>query len=262
MSGLAGKRVLVTRALEDQQELAALLLARAAEPVALPCIEFSEPLDEAPVQDALRSLSAAKRPDFLVLASPHAADRFLSRVNRAHLAGVQIAAAGAATARRVEERGLQPLKPSRGAGAEALLAVLAPRVRGKHVLVPRAEGGNPGLVDGLERAGARVTAITLYRTVPATSPDPEGARLLRAGGIDAITFASGSAARGFAALFGSEAAALASAAVVACMGNTCATDARAVGLRVAAVADGGLPDLVKALESAMSTTRPRDPHPR
>ena len=262
MSALAGKRVLVTRALEDQQELAVLLVARGAEPVALPCIQFAEPLDDLPLQSALGSLRAGNRPDFIVLASPHAVDRFLSRVGRDDLAGVQMAAAGVATARRIEERGLQALTPRRGAGAEALLPVLAPAVCGKHVLVPRAEGGNPGLVEGLERAGARVTAITLYRTVPATSADPEGARLLRAGRIDAIAFASGSAARGFAALFGSEAAVLAERAVVACMGKTCAADARAVGLRVDAVADGGLPELVEALASVVSTIRPGDPRPR
>ena len=252
MGGLTGKRVLVTRAREDQEELAALLVAREAEPVALPCIELAEPLDRIPLQNALQSLREGKRTDFLVLASPHAADRFLSRIDPAHLSGVRIAAVGAATARRIEERGLQAIAPSRGASAEALLSLLAAQVRDKQVLVPRAEGGNPALVEGLERAGARVTAVTLYRTVPATSVDPQGARLLRSGRVDGIAFASGSAARGFAALFGDEAAALAARTTVACMGKTCAADARAVGLRVDAVADGGVPELVEALESAIS----------
>jgi len=142
-------------------------------------------------------------------------------------------------------------------GADALVELLASLVAGKEVLLPRAEGGNPALVAGLERAGARVSSPVLYRTVPAPAPDPEGARLLRAGSMDAIAFASGSAARGFAALFGPEAAGLAGRALVACMGRTCAGDARAAGLRVDAVADGGLSELVEALESALlSTGRP------
>ena len=41
MSALAERRVLVTRAAEDQAELAALLAARGARPVALPCIAFA-----------------------------------------------------------------------------------------------------------------------------------------------------------------------------------------------------------------------------
>ena len=262
MSALAGKRVLVTRAVEDQEELAALLVARGAEPVALPCIAFAEPLDAQPLQDALRRLRTGPRPDFVVLASPHAADRFLSRIDASHLRSVRIAAAGAGTARRIEERGLTAMTPPHGAGADALLEMLAPRVRDKDVLLPRAEAGNPVLIEGLERAGARVAAVTLYRTVPAVSAEPNGERLLRAGGLDAIAFASGSAARGFAELFGPEAAALAAPAVVACMGTTCATDARGAGLRVDAVADGGLPELVHTLETALSLTGRRGSNPR
>jgi uroporphyrinogen-III synthase len=256
MSSLAGKRVLVTRAAEDQAELAALLTARGARPVALPCIAFVDPVDPAPLEDALRPLRSGQPPDFLVLASAHAADRFLSRVDPAFLRGVRIAAAGVATARRIGERGLTALAPAQGVGADALVEMLAPLVAGKNVLVPRAEGGNPSLIAGLERAGARVRAPILYRTVPAATVPSGAARLLRDGQVEAIAFASGSAARGFAALFGAEAPAVAGPARVACMGRTCAAEACAAGLRVDAVADGGLPQLVEALESALSTAVP------
>jgi uroporphyrinogen-III synthase len=259
MSALAGKRVLVTRAAEDQAELAALLATRGAIAVSLPCIAFAGPADPAPLDEALRQLRSGAVPDFLVLASPQAADRFLARVDPASLRGVQIAAAGHGTARRIADRGLSALSPGRGTGADALVETLAPLVAGKSVLLPRAEGGNPGLVSGLERAGARVSAPVLYRTVPAAVADPEGARLLRERRIEAIVFASGSAARGFAGLFGREAQDLAGRAFVACMGPTCAADARSAGLRVDAVADGGFPELVLALESVMSKGGPRPP---
>jgi uroporphyrinogen-III synthase len=259
MSALSGKRVLVTRAAEDQAELAALLAARGAHPVPLPCIAFADPVDPGPLEAALRSLRAGPAPEFVVLASPHAADRFLDRADFAALGRIRIAAAGAGTARRIEERGLSALAPPRGAGADALVELLAPLVAGKEVLLPRAEGGNPALALGLQRAGARVLAVTLYRTVPAAVPDPDGVRLLRSGRVDAIAFASGSAARGFASLLGAEAPALAAAAVVACMGATCAAEARSAGLPVDTVADGGLPELVEALESRMSTAGPPAP---
>jgi uroporphyrinogen-III synthase len=259
MSALAEKRVLVTRAAEDQAELAMLLAARGARPVALPCIAFAAPADPAPMEEALRRLRSGPAPSFVVLASPHAAERFLARVDPAWLRGVRIAAAGEGTARRIGERGLAALAPAKGVGADALVEMLAPLVSGKDVLLPRAEGGNPALVAGLERAGARVSAPALYRTVTAAGADPDGARLLREGGIDAIAFASGSAARGFSALFGPDAPGLSGRTLVACMGRTCAADARAAGLRVDAVADGGLPELVEALESMLSTGRPRAP---
>jgi uroporphyrinogen III methyltransferase/synthase len=173
-------------------------------------------------------------------------------VDPSWLRGVRIAAAGAGTARRIGERGLPALAPAQGVGAEALVEMLAPLVAGKDVLLPRAEGGNPALAGGLERAGARLLTPVLYRTVPAATVPPQAARLLRDGHVEAIAFASGSAARGFAALFGAEAAALAARTRVACMGRTCAAEARSAGLRVDAVADGGLPELVEALDSAMS----------
>jgi uroporphyrinogen-III synthase len=255
MSALAEKRVLVTRAAEDQAELSALLAARGARPVSLPCIAFAEPADPAPLDEAVRRLRAGPAPDFLVLASPQAVERFFSRVDPAWLRSVRIAAVGEGTARRIGERGLAALVPPARAGADALLAKLAPLVAGKEVLLPRAEGANPALAEGLARAGARVCSPTLYRTVPAQEADPEGARLLRTFAIDAIAFASGSAARGFAALFGAEAAELAGRARVACMGEVCAGDTRAAGLRVDAVADGGLPELVEAVQAALSTPR-------
>ena len=258
MSALAGKRVLVTRAAEDQAELAELLTARGARPVALPCIAFADPADPAPLEDALRRLRSGSPPDFLVLASAHAVDRFLGRIDPDWLRGVRIAAAGAGTARRIGERGLPALAPAQGVGADALVEMLAPLVAGKDVLLPRPEGGNPALADGLERAGARLQAPVLYRTVPAATAPPEALRLLRDGRVEAIAFASGSAARGFASLLGGEAAALAGRARVACMGRTCAAAARSAGLRVDAVAEGGLPELVEALDSAMSTAGPPD----
>jgi len=256
MTALAGKRVLLTRAAEDQAELAALLTARGAIPVLLSCIAFADPADPRPLEDALDRLRATPKPHFVVLASPHAAERFLARVDPEALRGVRLAAVGPGTARRIAERGLAVLAPEQGAGADALVEMLAPLVPGKDVLVPRAEGGNPALVAGLERAGARVTAPILYRTVPASSADPAGERELRQGRVDGIAFASGSAARGFASLFGPDAAPLAARARVACMGRNCASEARSVGLRVDAIADGGLPELVLALESALSTGGP------
>jgi uroporphyrinogen-III synthase len=133
-----------------------------------------------------------------------------------------------------------------------MVATLAGAVRDQEVLVPRAEEGNPALVEGLLRAGARVVAVPLYRTVSVSTADEAATALLRTGRIDAIAFGSGSAARGFASLFGPQAAALAGATRTVCMGDTCAAAARAVGLRVDAVAAGGFPDLVRSLEAVVN----------
>ena len=258
MISLAGRRILVTRAAEEPTTLDDLLRERGAEPVRLPCITFAPPSDRSALDAALTRLRAGTRPHFVALASAHAGDRFVAGLREAGLdpaaalAGVSILAAGTATVRHLANLGLAARAPEGAVGAEAMVAAFAAEVRGKEVLVPRAEEGNPALVEGLSRAGARIVCATLYRTVPASTADEAATALLRAGRIDAIAFASGSAARGFASLFGAQAGALAGATRTVCMGETCAAAARVAGLRVDAVAAGGFPDLVRSLESVLN----------
>jgi uroporphyrinogen III methyltransferase/synthase len=239
MSGvLTGARVLVTRAEEDAPELESLLRARGAIPVRMPCIAF----EDGPDIDRIAGILRGRLADLVVVASPHAARRLLAL---SAAPGVPFAAVGVATARELPG---DVIIPKAGAGADALVRELAGRVATKRVLVARAEGGNPALVEGLRKAGAIVEVCTLYRTVTARNADPEVVRELREGRLDAISFASGSAARGFVALAGAESAAR---AAVACMGQQCADEARKAGIRIDAVADGSLPELCDALALAV-----------
>jgi len=236
---LAGLRVLVTRAEEDAPELEALLRERGAAPVRMPCIAFEDGPDLARIAAIVGSVHA----DLIVVSSPHAARRLLALCGRI---AVPIAAVGAATARELLPGDV--LVPRQGVGADALVRELGGRVAGQRVLVPRAEEGNPALADGLRAAGAQVEELVLYRTVTSPRAEPAVIRALREGEIDAIAFASGSAARGFVALAGVGAA---GQAAVACMGRRCAEDARGAGLRVDAVADGGLGELCEAVALAV-----------
>src|SRR2546425_434745 len=182
-------RVTRTRAAEDAPELEDLLRERGAVPLRMPCIAFEDGPDTARIASVLRERQA----DLIVVASPNAARRLLALHGAP---GVPFAAAGAATARELPG---DVIVPRTGVGADALVREIGGRVRGKRVLVARAEGGNPALVEGLRAAGAIVEACTLYRTVTAKKADPEALRALREGQGDAIAVASGSAARGVAA---------------------------------------------------------------
>ncbi len=235
---LAGLRVLVTRAVEDAPELEELLRQRGADPLRMPCIAFEDGPDLPRIAERIRKRGA----DLVVVASPHAARRLVALCGRLD---VPLAAVGAATARELPG---QVLVPRRGTGADALVRELRDRVAGLRVFVPRAEGGNPALLDGLRAAGAHVEALTLYRTVTAEKAAPDALRTLRAGGVAAIAFASGSAARGFAELAGAPAAA---GSAVACLGKQCADEAAQSGIRVDAVADGGLVELCDAVALAV-----------
>ena len=248
MSPLRGARVLVTRAEEDAPALEDLLVARGGAPLRFPCIAF----EDAP---GLESLVARVRAgaDLVVLSSPYAARRLFALLGPVDL---PFAAAGAATRDAFPGARSCLIPPGGRTGAQPLLELLAPLVAGKRVLVPRAEGGNPELVLGLTRAGAQVEALTLYRTVTAPRAEPAMLAALEEGRVDAIAFASGSAVRGFASLAGP---ARAAGSAVACMGARCAAEARALGIPVDAVGDGGLPELCDALALALSNRRLRAP---
>jgi uroporphyrinogen-III synthase len=233
-----GKRVLVTRAEEEAGELEELLRERGAIPVRFPCIAFEDGPDLERIRKAV-----AEGPDFIVVSSPHAARRLLDLIGRTSVKA-RFAAVGEATARLLPG---DVVVPREGAGAEALLYTLAPLVRGKRVLVPRAKRSNPVLIDGLADAGATVEALTLYRTV---TPKTADLSLLR--DLDAITFASGSAVRGFVELAGAEKA---SGRIVACIGAATAREAAEAGIRVDAYSDGGLPELCEALALAVSAVK-------
>lgn len=230
---LQGKRVLVTRAVEEAPELEDLLRARGATPVRFPCLAFEDGPDTAQIVRAVRG-----RPDLIVVSSPHGARRLLALVGPVD---VPFAAVGAATAALLPGK---VIVPNDGAGAEALLRELSARVKGKRVLVPRAERGTPALVDGLVQAGAIVEVFTLYRTITPKSAD---LTLLR--GLDAISFASGSAVRGFVQLAGPAAA---REVAVACVGASTTEEAIAAGIRVDAYGGEGLAGLCDALALAVS----------
>ncbi|HZX97422.1 MAG TPA: uroporphyrinogen-III synthase [Myxococcales bacterium] len=237
---LRGARALVTRAAEDATELEELLRQRGAVPMRMPCIELADGEDAARIAGIVQS-PPSRRPELIVVASPHAARRLRALCGSIE---VPLAAVGAATARELAG---EVIVPATGVGAEALVATLRSQVAGKRVLVPRAEGGNPALVEGLRAAGASVEVLTLYRTVLARSAD-----LSVLQGLDAISFASGSAVRGFVSLAGAGAA---RGVAVACMGQNCAEEAKKAGIEPDAVAAGGLNELCDALALAVRLRR-------
>jgi uroporphyrinogen III methyltransferase/synthase len=249
MGVLEGKAVLVTRAREDAPALSALIVGAGGSPVLLPCIELAEPRDRRPLEAMVARLRAGWLPDLIVLASPHAVRRFAAEAGG--LPPVRIAAVGEETAKVLRDLGAsEVVSPAEGAGAEALLAALGDLSR-LRVMLPRAEEATAQLLDGLRARGAEVEAVPLYRTAPAPIADAFGAAALRGGRVDAISFASGSAARGFAQLFGADAVSLASRCAVACIGSSCAQAAQAAGLPVDAVGTGGLTELIEAVARAL-----------
>jgi uroporphyrinogen III methyltransferase/synthase len=172
---LHGCRVVVTRARAQASGLRARLEELGAAVIEAPAIRI-EPLPFEPPEIG--------RFDVLVLTSANGVERVLPADVR-ELAGVTVAAIGAATADALAARGIvADIVPPRAVG-EALLDELGD-VEGKRILIAAAEGARDVLPDGLASAGANVTVLRTYRSVP--EPVDAGAVLA----ADLVTFTSSS----------------------------------------------------------------------
>jgi uroporphyrinogen-III synthase len=142
-----------------------------------------------------------------------------------------------ATARPVD------LIPTRHSAAG--LAAEFPAGTGR-VLLVGPEGDRSDLAGPLRAKGWTVEEVAAYRTVPA---EPSSADLLRALSADAVLFASGSAVRSWATVFGSQVP-----AVVIVIGPSTSQVAAQVGLKVDGVAaDQTLDELVGCLVAYFSS---------
>lgn len=204
---LKGKRVAVTRAVEQSAELVKALRERGAVPVVLPMVAFGPPDDVSLLDEAIRQL---RNYDWVFLTSQNALRALQERcgllgVNLAEaVAGVSIAAVGPATAEAAEKAGLRVSYVASKHQGVGLAEELAERVRGKRVLLPRSDRANPELVEELKRLGARVTEVCAYKTIRPEKADSNTAAAIVQERMDAVLFFSPSAAHHLRELLGPE----------------------------------------------------------
>jgi len=260
---LAGRRVLVTRASAQAGGLIHLLEQTGAAPVLFPTITIEPAADYAGLDQALRMHG---RYDWIIFTSANAVtyvERRLQAIGSSWtaLSLLKIAAVGPTVAAALRERGVTAPFVPEPYTATALAATL-PVAHGAHVLLPQADIAAPDLAAGLRARGARVDPFVAYRT---TLPRGDAAdvreprRLLAAGALDAVTFASPSSARNLCAVLGDEAPDLLNRTIIACIGPSTAAAARDEGLRPAVVARAHtMEGLVAALEEYYMSTTDRD----
>lgn len=194
---LTGRRILVTRALDQSGELGEVLRAQGAETVVCPLLRTEAWTGSQPEPD----LAAFH---WLVLTSPnavrHLGARLAARQGRALLppalrlavVGPGTAAAAAATLGRAPD--LCPAVAT-GAGLAAAFAAQPP-AHGSRVLRVRGDRASSEVETALSGLGVVVETWTIYRTLKLLPSAAVAARLQR-GEIDAVTFASGSAVAAF-----------------------------------------------------------------
>ncbi len=243
---LFGRRVLVTRAIEQAGELAKHLLAGGAAPIRVPLLAFAPPADPQPLACAFDALD---RYDWLVYTSATAV-RFATPARRPP--GTRVACIGAATAAAAAAARLPVhAAPAGESTPEQLAAAMAAagRLEGARVLLPCALGARDALARALEVRGASVDRVTAYATEIPAAAAADLTRELEAS-LDAVTFTSPSTVEHLFQILGPQAGLeLSRAAVFACIGPTTAAALVAHGVEGAVVAEAQTSeDLVRALE--------------
>lgn len=231
---LVGKRIVITRALEQSRDLASELEARGAEVLLLPLVGFADPEDTEPLDAALRSLA---RFDWILFTSQNAVRFFCKRCralgldcHRLQSPRPMVAAVGPATARAAEEEGIRVDHVSSRTQGEALAKELWGAVTGRQVLLPRSDRAGEDLPRLLREAAAEVVEVVAYHTVPPPSLDATVMRRITEGEVDVVTFASPSAFDHFMDTLGAEpVAGIAGKVVFAAIGPTTAQAIRDAG---------------------------------
>jgi uroporphyrinogen-III synthase len=195
-NSLAGKRIVITRAMTQSEDLARKLSERDAIPLVFPLVSFAEPEDCGPLDEAIAGIEQF---DWVILTSARAVQAIARRAAESRTALVrsgsrlQVACVGPVTA-EAAKRAKFPVKyVATTHNGVALAEELGSRLTEARVLLPRSDRANPDLPAALKRHGAVVTEVIAYRTLRPVDVDRSDLREIAYGGKDAVLFFSPSA---------------------------------------------------------------------
>ena len=250
---LFGKRVLVTRAKAQASELSTLIRAQGGEPIECPTIDIGPPDTWEEVDEAIEHLATYQ---WLVLTSVNGVKAFMQRLwhhgrDARALAGVRVCCIGPRTAEEVSVYGINADLVPETFQAEGLIEGLKRAgVSGQRVLLARAAEAREILPNELERLGALVRIVKVYKTVMPPIERERIQQMFRDRLIDVVMFASSSTARNFFQLF-DEAHDLKKnlhGTIIASIGPITAKTIREIGLDVHVMAaQNTIPALVQSL---------------
>lgn len=240
----------LTRDEADAKAYAAALAPLGLMVVAMPVTKTAPAADPRALATALDGDVYAA----ILVASPRAAHELAraasatTSARQALLELPEIWAVGPATKRALDIAQLPAQHPPDVRdGVELAKALVAQRdVKGKRVLVPRAEEGRVESLEILRAAGATVVDVIAYRTVAVAGDDPalaQGADLLLAGQAAVCAMFAPSQVTALAAVVSARGRALAELATRFCaIGETTASAARNAGIREVAIAAAPTPE--------------------
>ena len=233
---LQGKKILTTRAREQSPEFSIRLRNLGAQVVEFPTIEILPPRSWKGLDRAIDQLKSF---DWIIFTSVNGVHLFLQRLtdkggDHRVLSSSRICAIGPATAKKLKEKGIRVAYIPKEFVAESILKGFKKMdLKGKRILLARAEKARDILPAGLKKMGAEVDVVEAYRTVKPRGGAPRLKPLLAEGKIDVITFTSSSTVNHFAELLKAEDLKnVLRGIAIACIGPITAKSAKNRGLRI------------------------------
>jgi uroporphyrinogen III methyltransferase/synthase len=198
----------VTRSRDQASEFSEQLTDLGANVLEFPTISITSPDDFTPLDKEIERLEST---DWIIFTSVNGVDCFFHRLSELggdvrDLKGVKICSIGPATTERIKgfhiKVDCQPPKYV----AESVVEVLKEieDLKGKRIMMPRADIARSYLPEELQKMGADVADIVAYKTVAATNGDNSVLDKLKDGTVDIVTFTSSSTVRNFAKIVGED----------------------------------------------------------
>ena len=231
---LFGRGIVITRPEAQAEELSELLRARGARVIYFPVIRIAPPESWEELDGAIDRLESYR---WIIFTSANGVAFFFRRLRERgrdirDLKGIRIATIGPATASAVETLGIRvDLVPEEFISEGVVKAFAGEDLRGRRVLLPRAEQARDVIPEGLAKMGADVDVATAYRTVRSDRNAAELESFLAEDKVDVITFTSPSTVANFLGIMGPDFH-LPSKVRIACIGPVTETAARGAGLPV------------------------------
>ena len=197
-SPLDGKKVVITRSLNQSEEFLSLLRKEGAIGIEIPTLAFSKIQDSSKIDQVIRKLH---KYGLLLFTSQNAVRFFCKHLGTKTLpTHLEVAAIGIKTAQVLKEYGVKTnLVPEKNQAAEEMVEFLKDRMelQNKRILFPRAKEGRELLVRQLEKCGAIVDLLVIYETTLAKEGISALRRVMDEMNVDWITFTSGSCVKFF-----------------------------------------------------------------
>jgi uroporphyrinogen III methyltransferase/synthase len=233
---LFGKKILVTRSIDQAGEFSRLLSERGATAIECPTIHIREPELWGPLDEAIAKLNEYH---WLVLSSANAVNYFFQRLatsgldSRA-LANCKVCTVGHKTAEVLAGYGIKADLIPADYKAEGIVAEFAKLdINGLKVLYPRADHVREVIPLELARMGAWVDSPVSYCNVTPAKLPPEAVLALETRSVDCITFTSSSTVRNLATMLGEDRMLdMLKGVAVASIGPITTKTCRALGLKV------------------------------